>query len=115
MNTATNHSPLPWEAEAPSLVVLDPYGNVVADCEVETFECERMANAELIAMACNNHYKLFGALRRLADVSAVLCNLRSYPASIGQDVWVEVEAATTAAMAALEEAKRITAAAPSLA
>ena len=48
MNIETKHSPLPWEAEAPSLVVLDAYGNVVADCEVETFECERMANAELI-------------------------------------------------------------------
>ena len=115
MNTVTNHSPLPWEAEAPSLVVLDAYGNVVADCEVETFECERMANAELIGVACNNHYKLVGALKRLADVCAVLCNLRTYPAAIRQDVWVEVEAATTAAMTALEEVKRSTVAAPSLA
>jgi len=79
MSIETKHSPLPWEAEAPSLVVLDAYGNVVADCEVETFECERMANAELIALACNNHDKPVGALRRLADVSAVLCNLRAYP------------------------------------
>jgi hypothetical protein len=45
MNIETKHSPLPWEAEAPSLVVLDAYGNVVADCEVETFECERMGAA----------------------------------------------------------------------
>ena len=30
MNSETKHSPLPWEAEAPSLVVLDAYGNVVA-------------------------------------------------------------------------------------
>jgi hypothetical protein len=37
MNTETKHSELPWEVEAPSLVVLDAYGNVVADCEVETF------------------------------------------------------------------------------
>ena len=33
MNIETKHGPLPWEAEAPSLVALDAYGNVVADCE----------------------------------------------------------------------------------
>jgi hypothetical protein len=115
MNIETKHSPLPWEAEAPSLVVLDAYGNVVADCEVETFECERMANAELIALACNNHDKLVGALRRLADVAAVLCNLRAYPSAIRQDVWGEVEAATAVAKMALEEAQRSALAAPSLA
>ena len=115
MNTETKHSPLPWEAEAPSLVVLDAYGNVVADCEVETFECERMANAELIALACNNHDKLMGALRRLADVSSVLCNLRAYPSGIRQDVWGEVEAVTAVARIAPEEAQRSALAAPSLA
>ena len=54
MNIEKEHSPLPWGAKAPSLVVLDAYGNVVTDCDVETFESERMANAELIDLSCKN-------------------------------------------------------------
>ena len=101
MNSNKKHSPLPWESEVPSLVLLDPFGNVVADCDVETFECERMANAELISIACNSHHKLVAALSRLADASAVFCNLKKSNLSIRQDVWEEMDAATTAARAVL--------------
>lgn len=87
------HSPLPWEAEPPSLVLLDPYGNVTADCDVETFESERASNAELIALACNNHYTLVDALSRLTDISSVFCNLRNEKMSIRDDVWLALDAA----------------------
>lgn len=103
MNADKKHSPLPWEAKSPSLLIVDPYDNVVADCEAETFECERMPNAELIAFACNNHYRLVEALTRLSDVSVVLCNLGKSNFALRADVWTEMYTATDAARAVLAE------------
>lgn len=97
------HSPLPWEADAPSLQLMDPYDNVVADCATETFDSEKPRNAELIALACNNHYQLVSALRRLSDVATVICNLKGERFSMRADLWKELEAANNAACAAIDE------------
>lgn len=107
MNTERKHSPLPWEAEPPSLVLLDPYGNVVADCEVETFGTERIPNAELIALACNNHQRLVDALRRLVDICSVFCNLKQASAAIRVDVWGEMCAANNAARLVITEVEKM--------
>lgn len=112
MSADKKHSPLPWEAKPPSLLILDPYDNVVADCEAETFESERMSNAELIALACNNHYGLVEALKRLSDVSEVICNLRKSNFALRADVWGEMDAATDAARVALAELERGSKSAP---
>ena len=82
--------PLPWVADVNELIVVDVYGNVVADCDVETFVAERAANAELIALACNNYHKLVEALKRQVDVSAVACNLNETHCQIRADVWLEM-------------------------
>jgi len=97
------HSPLPWESKASSMLVVDPYDNVVADCQTETFESERFANAEMIALACNNHYRLVEALSRLSEVAAVTCNLGRSNFAIRADVWNEMHAATDAARVALDK------------
>ena len=102
-NSDRPHSPLPWEANPESLVLLDPFGNVTADCDVETFESERPANAALIAVACNHHHALAGSLSRLVDISSVLCNLKHSKASIREDVWAALAAAVNNARLALNE------------
>jgi hypothetical protein len=50
------HSPIPWHSHTLSLVLLDSFGNVVANCDVENFECERLLSAELFSLASNNYY-----------------------------------------------------------
>lgn len=79
------------------MLVIDPYDNVVADCDTLTFDSERIPNAELIALACNNHYSLVNALTRLSDVSTIACNLRRSNFAIRGDVWKELYDATDAA------------------
>src|ERR1035437_9138901 len=100
------HSPLPWEADAPSLQIMDPYDNVVADCQTETFASEMLPNAELIAVACNSHYQILSALRRLSEVTTVLANLKQYSFGARADLWKELEAANTAACAAIAEVEQ---------
>jgi len=84
---------------------MDPYNNVVADCLTETFDSEKLQNAELIASACNSHYQLMSALRRLSEVATVVCNLKQATFSMRADVWKELETATKAASAAIAEAE----------
>lgn len=112
VNTTTEHGPLPWVADVNDVVVVDAYGNVVADCDVETFRVERVPNAELIALACNSHHKLVEALKRLVDVSAVACILNETHCQIRADVWSELCRASRMAQEALGEAETRTQPAP---
>jgi hypothetical protein len=84
---------------------MDPYDNVVADCATETFDSEKLPNAALIALACNSHYQLTSALRRLSEVATVVCNLKQSNFAARADVWKELEAANNVACAAIAEAE----------
>jgi predicted butyrate kinase (DUF1464 family) len=103
LETTNRHSPSPWCADLENLVVVDVYGNVVADCEVETFEVERASNAEFIAVACNNHYKMTEALKRLVEISAIAYNLKQSGNTNQAEIWAEIFAATKAAQEAIAE------------
>jgi hypothetical protein len=105
-STLRLHGPLPWEADAKNLMVVDAYGNVVADCEVETFEVERAANAELIAAACNSHHNLLEALKRLTEVSIVVWKLNQAHSKARPEVWEELQRASRMGWVAIDEAEK---------
>jgi hypothetical protein len=102
LNPLRDHSALPWEADAENLCVVDAYGNVVADCETETFDLEKCANARLIAEACSNYHAVYQALVRLLEVSFVIhktCN----PSIARDDVKNELKRAIQVGQAAIAD------------
>ncbi len=78
----TKHTPIPWETGAlMTRVEVLPEGwrmpMCVADCHAKHApenECERVANAEFIVLAVNNHERLVSALRKMINHYTGLVN-----------------------------------------